>query len=35
MEKWLESGNYLPKFMRDFHDQKDLFKSMHYLYQDD
>jgi hypothetical protein len=26
---WLKAGRYLPKFMRDFHDQKDLFKAMH------
>jgi len=29
-EQWLESGEYLPEFLRDFHDQKDLFKCMHY-----
>ena len=23
---WLKSGEYLPSFLRDFHDQKDLFK---------
>lgn len=27
---WLESGKYLPEFMRDFHDQKDIFKAMHF-----
>jgi hypothetical protein len=32
--QWLESGKHLPEPMRDFHDQKDLFKSIHYLYQD-
>lgn len=26
---WLKSGQYLPEFLRDFHDQKDLFKWMH------
>ena len=26
--KWIESKKYLPKFLRDFHDQKDLFKVM-------
>ena len=31
--KWLKSGEYLPSPMRDLHDQKDLFKSMHHLYQ--
>lgn len=25
---WLRSGEYLPDFMRDFHDQKDLFKAV-------
>lgn len=34
LQVWLESGEYLPKFMRDFHDQKDVFKSIYYLYQD-
>lgn len=28
LETWLESGAHLPKFMRDFHDQKDLFKTI-------
>lgn len=31
---WLRSGEYLPKNIRDFHDQKNLFKSMHFLQQD-
>jgi hypothetical protein len=26
---WLKAGRYLPRFMRDFHDQKDLFRAMH------
>lgn len=26
---WLKSGRYLPDFMRDFHDQKDVFKAIH------
>jgi len=26
VQQWLESGDYLPEFLRDFHDQKDLFK---------
>lgn len=34
IHKWLESGHHLPEFLRDFHDQKDFFKAMHYLYQD-
>lgn len=29
LAKWLERGEYLPEFMRDFHDQKDVFKAMH------
>lgn len=29
LAKWLESGEYLPEFMRDFHGQKDVFKAMH------
>ena len=33
--KYLESGKYLPDQMRDFHDQKNLFKSMHLLFQDE
>lgn len=28
-DKWRESGKYLPDFMQDFHDQKDLFKALH------
>ena len=35
MKAWLNSGKHLPVFLRDFHDQKSLFKSMHYLYQDE
>lgn len=31
LSKWLESGEYLPAFMRDFHDQKDVFKAMHHV----
>ncbi len=31
--KWLESGKHLPEMMRDFHDQKDLFKVMHGIYE--
>ena len=34
LQDWLKSGEYLPDIIRDFHDQKDLFKSMHFLYQD-
>ncbi|EKN6098222.1 TPA: hypothetical protein ACW96C_004513 [Yersinia enterocolitica] len=28
---WLKSGDYLPAEFRDFHDQKDLFKAMHWI----
>lgn len=31
LHAWLKSGAYLPEFMRDFHDQKDLFKTIHEL----
>lgn len=27
-DSWLRSSEYLPDFMRDFHDQKDLFKAL-------
>lgn len=27
-DQWRKSGDYLPEFMRDFHDQKDLFKAL-------
>jgi hypothetical protein len=27
-DSWLRSGQYLPDFMRDFHDQKDVFKAL-------
>lgn len=29
IEKWRESGKYMPPAFRDFHDQKDLFKTIH------
>lgn len=29
LEAWLKSGEYLPDALRDFHDQKDVFKCMH------
>ena len=35
LNKYLESGEYLPSFLRDFNDQKDFFKSLHYLYRND
>lgn len=28
---WRKEGKHLPKFIRDFHDQKDLFKTIHEL----
>lgn len=34
LDAWLKSGEYLPEFLREFHDQKDLFKTMHLLYRD-
>lgn len=27
-DAWRRGGEYLPEFMRDFHDQKDLFKAL-------
>lgn len=27
--EWRNAGKYLPRFMRDFHDQKDTFKALH------
>ena len=35
LQEWLKSGKYLPEFMRDFHDQKDLFKSIDVTYERD
>ena len=29
LDEWLKSGRYLPPALRDFHDQKDVFKLMH------
>jgi hypothetical protein len=29
IDAWLNSGKYLPPALRDFHDQKDVFKTMH------
>lgn len=28
---WMKAGKYLPDALRDFHDQKDVFKAMHDL----
>ncbi len=33
-EQYTESKEYLPDFLKDFHDQKDLFKTIHELYKD-
>lgn len=27
--EWMKSGMYLPECLRDFHDQKDIFKAIH------
>jgi len=32
LRTWLNSYKYLPCFLRDFHDQKDIFKSVHVTY---
>ncbi len=29
VDQWLKSGEYLPRPLRDFHDQKEVFKAMH------
>lgn len=29
LDNWMKEGRYLPRFMRDFHDQKDIFKAVH------
>jgi hypothetical protein len=29
IDNWLKSGRYLPAPLRDFHDQKDVFKTIH------
>lgn len=29
LENWRKSYKFLPHFMKDFHDQKDLFKAIH------
>lgn len=30
LREWLKSGKYLPPILRDFHDQKDVFKAIHH-----
>lgn len=32
--EYTQSKEYLPDFLKDFHDQKDLFKAIHQLYKD-
>lgn len=32
LKQWRKQGKHLPAFMRDFHDQKNLFKTIHELY---
>ena len=32
LQNWLDSGQYLPEMLRDFHDQKNLFKVLHHTY---
>ena len=34
IRQWVAEGKHLPDFMRDFHDQKDLFKTIHRRYQE-
>lgn len=34
IDVWLKSGEYLPGVLRDFHDQKDIFKAMHEIIQE-
>lgn len=34
LDEYLRSYDFLPDELKDFHDQKDFFKSMHYLVQD-
>lgn len=31
LSEWLESSEYMPEFMRDFHDQKEVFRAMHHI----
>lgn len=33
VQNWRKNGKHLPPFMRDFHDQKDLFKSIRDIYE--
>lgn len=29
LDSWMKDGDYLPPILRDFHDQKDIFKTLH------
>lgn len=31
LDDWMKAGKYLPEPLRDFHDQKEVFKAMHDL----
>lgn len=35
VDQWLKSGDYLPKPLRDFHDQKEVFQAMHEIVRED
>ena len=35
LSQWMKDGEYLPDILKDFHDQKDLFKAMHAAYSGD
>jgi hypothetical protein len=35
LDAWLRSAAYLPPPLRDFHDQKDVFKAMHAIIKED
>lgn len=35
VDQWLQSGEYLPEPLRDFHDQKEVFKAMHEIVRED
>lgn len=35
LDQWLKSGKYLPEPLRDFHDQKEVFKAMHEIVMED
>lgn len=32
IKEWLQNQEHLPEMLKDFHDQKDLFKRMHSTY---